>query len=573
MLDTMPSWQMLEVSSDQTHHLIDKEPAYMTRFLFVLKFHEPGLAAVKDLTGAFHINALGEPAYSNRFLQTFGFYEARAAVQDISGWYHILSNGSELYSSRWAWCGNYQQGHCTVKDLTGNFFHIDLHGQKSYAQNFCYAGDFHDGYAVVQNNKGFHTHIDFKGSLLHGKWFTDLDVYHKGFARAKDNLGWFHIDCLGLPIYEERYKNVEPFYNGIARVETTLGGIYRITEKGDVLEVLRRELEDEFHQASAELVSYWRFYTLQAGNEFQVFDHLPNKVSHLSKLIKLEESMALRLLRGLEEMGFVKVKDDEWECTNKGAFFKSEHPYSLKNAARLWKEEHLVCWSHLSDSLKRGVSAFQQLFGKKWFDFLKNNPEKNELYHSALAIYARQDYAAFSSSIDFDKHRSLMDVGGSTGALLIDILNKNSHLEGVLLDLPNVIQLVKIPAHLQERIRCISSDFFRDFPVLQVESVVLSRILHDWADEEAIKILEKIHSSLSDNPDNRLYILEKIQDEENANGSLLDLNMLVMTGGVERTLKDFKLLLAKTGFVLEEIKPLNQVSSILIVKRINSSFI
>lgn len=567
-MQTKAPWQELKVASDGTHHVIEKEPAYSARFLSVLKFHKPGLAPVKDESGAFHINVLGETAYSARFLQTFGFYEGRSAVQTLSGWCHIFPDGSFLYPHYFAWCGNYQEGYCTVKDGTGAFFHINLEGQKIYSQTFCYAGDFHDGSAVVQTEGGLHTHIDCKGLLLHGQWFIDLDVYHKGFARAKDKEGWFHIDMQGSPAYSQRYKNVEPFYNGIARVETKRGSLLLITEKGEKKEILRGDLEDEFHQVSAELVSYWRFYTLQAALELNIFDHLPKTANHLAKVLDIPETSAVKLLLALQELEFVDCLDNHtWICTSKGAFLKAEHSYSLKKAGLLWGKEHRISWENIMYSLKTGLPAFNKLFEKGWFQWLQDHPDQSKLYHEALSTYAKRDYHRFSSCVDLSSHKSLLDVGGATGALLIDVLTQNQQMKGFLLDLPNVIQLLDVPSHLKERVTPIEADFFEEWKAPKVESVVLSRVLHDWSDPEVLKILNKAHSVLSDNPDNRLYIVEKIQEEKSPDGALLDLNMLIMTGGVERSLKEFESLLKQAGFVLEQTKPLNEVSSVLIAKK------
>ena len=568
MLKTEEHWQGFETSSDRTHHLKNHQPAYSARFLSVLKFHAPGLASVKDASGAFHITPEGKAAYSHRFVETFGFYDGRAAVRSSAGWYHILCCGTELYSHRFAWCGNYQQQHCAVRDFEGHFFHIDREGKRIYSTAFRYVGDFRDGYAVIQNEQGLHTHIDFNGNALHGKWFVDLDVYHKGFARAKDEKGWFHIDRQGKAIYSAKYKNIEPFYNGIARVEAASGALYLITESGEIVQTLREmQEEDEFHQVSAALVSYWQYYTLQAANELQLFEYFPNSTKTLSDLGMISEEAMAKLLRALQEMGFVEMSADLWHVTTKGAFFHSQHPFSLKYASDLWSREHLTSWQYLLISLNTGCSAFEKIYGKKWFEWLSEHPEKNTLYHRALSNYAKRDYQDFCSIVDLSKHRSLLDVGGSVGTLLFDLLNRNAHLSGILLELESVIQLVEVPSPLTERTQLISANFFEAWPAFTAESAVLSRVLHDWADHEAVAILKKVHSVLSHNPDNRLYIIENILNKKNGHGALLDLNMLVMTGGTERTLEQFENLLRQAGFILETVNPLNQVSSILVAKK------
>ena len=222
-----------------SHHTVDGLAAYGARFLEVLKFHAPGLAPVRDASGAYHIAPDGSAAYDGRHVRTFGFYEGRAAVQSGDGWFHILPDGSALYPERYDWCGNFQDGRCPVRLSDSRYFHIKSDGAPAYRARYRYAGDFRDGYAVVQRSDGMHTHIDADGVPLHGRWFLDLDVFHKNHARARDAQGWHHVDTRGQPLYERRFQNVEPFYNGQARVEGFDGSLSVIDESGATLVGLR----------------------------------------------------------------------------------------------------------------------------------------------------------------------------------------------------------------------------------------------------------------------------------------------------------------------------------------------
>ncbi len=232
-------WQDLTVASDQTHHLKGVSPAYEARFEEVLKFHPPGLAAVRDTSGSYHIGPTGRPLYKERYVRTFGFYEGRAALQAHNGWFHIQTSGKPLYGERYAWCGNYQGGRCTVRCFEGAYLYLLPNGQVAYLERYRYAGDYRDGIAVVQREDGLHTHINLEGGQVHGRWFLDLDVFHKGYARARDAGGWHHIDLRGRPLYVRRFVTVEPFYNGQARVEDVDGSLLVINEVGDVIVRLR----------------------------------------------------------------------------------------------------------------------------------------------------------------------------------------------------------------------------------------------------------------------------------------------------------------------------------------------
>jgi hypothetical protein len=171
-----------------------------------------------------HINGLGEPAYTLRFRQTWGFYEGLASVEDERGWLHIGTDGSGLSPERYEWCGNFQEGRCPVRERGGGYFHITTGGAPAYAAKHRYAGDFREGFAVVRYaSDGLCGHIDGEGRAVHAGRFIDLDVYHKGHARARDERGWFHIDVAGRALYEARFAQLEAFYNGQAAAETPCG--------------------------------------------------------------------------------------------------------------------------------------------------------------------------------------------------------------------------------------------------------------------------------------------------------------------------------------------------------------
>ena len=218
------NWREALVAPDGTHHVVGGRPMYGQRFLSVQKFHPPGLAPVRDTSGAHHILPTGLPAYEPRFLATWGFYEGLAAARADDGWTHVRPDGSTLSSLRFAWCGNFQGGRCAVREASGEYLHLGTTGAPAYRERYRYVGDFREGRAVVLcGRRNLCTHVDGDGRLVHGRWFIDLDVFHKGFARARDSDGWFHVDARGVAAYPERYAAVEPFYNGTALAQTRHG--------------------------------------------------------------------------------------------------------------------------------------------------------------------------------------------------------------------------------------------------------------------------------------------------------------------------------------------------------------
>jgi hypothetical protein len=232
------NYQEIKVSPDNTHFLYKDKPIFDKKFIEVLKFHIPGLAPVKDDTGAYHIDTAGKSIYLERYNRTFGFYCNRAAVISGKNWFHINEKGERAYPQNYAWTGNFQENICTVRDFEDNYFHIDLQGNRVYPEIYLYAGDYKDGIACVKQQNGFVKHIDTSGNPLNDNEFLDLGVFHKNFATAKDKDGWFHIDKNGNEVYQQRYLAVEPFYNGFALVTTFDETKMIIDEQGEVVHTI-----------------------------------------------------------------------------------------------------------------------------------------------------------------------------------------------------------------------------------------------------------------------------------------------------------------------------------------------
>lgn len=554
------NWQEFSIAPDGTHHLDRGQPAYPQRFELVGKFHSPGLAPVRDGTGAYHIGPDGTATYSDRYHRTFGFYQEKAAVSDDTGWFHIGVKGDRLYDRRWAWCGNFQESRCVVRDINGEHFHITSDGTPAYRQRYAYAGDFRDGLAVVQRTDGLHTHITPTGTLQHQRWFWDLDVFHKGFARARDMSGWFHIDPQGIPAYDRRFAAIEPFYNGQSRVEDFEGGLWLINLSGEEIVQLRPPRNrDYFIEVSADLVSYWRSQTLSAAVELGIFDVLPALATDINSILPISRSE--RLLRALGELGYVYLSNkNRWELTEKGFILKQENNHSLAAAARMWGKEHYTAWTHLKYSLLSGKPGFDKQFGEPLFDWLARESKEITTYHQALSSYAKHDYAEVVELIDFGQHQTVLDVGGGSGELLWAI-GRSHECQLILLERPEVITRVQPPPEIGDRVELVSGNIFAHRQV-RADAIVLAKVLHDWDDSQAKLILARARENLQ--PSGYLYIIERVLESGAYDCGMLDLNMLVTTGGRERTLLEFQQLLKQTGWEMVRTIQLTSGLSVLL---------
>lgn len=228
-------WRDIKVSEMGNSFIYNDGILFNREYDEVLKFHNPGIAPVKDESGWYHIDINGVEIYKERYNRTFGFYFNRASVIDESLWFHINEKGERLYTENYNWTGNYQEKVCSVRNLKNQYFHIDIDGNAIYKAKYKFVGDFKDGYACVKQLNGFYKHIDKQGDFINNKEFLDLGVFHKNYAIAKDEKGWHHIDKLGIELYKERYTMIEPFYNGFAVVDSSNGGKKIIDEEGIIV--------------------------------------------------------------------------------------------------------------------------------------------------------------------------------------------------------------------------------------------------------------------------------------------------------------------------------------------------
>lgn len=548
------SWRNLHVSSCGTHHLDEHDqPAYLERFDEVLKFHAPGLAPVLRGGRAWHVRSDGSAAYDRRFLRTFGYYEGLAAVVAVDGWHHVTTDGSDAYPRRHAWCGNFQHGRCAVRDHDGAYFHITQRGEDAYRARWRYAGDYRDGVAVVQGDDGHSTHVRLDGSLLHERWFVDLDVFHKGFARARDEDGWMHVGLEGRPAYARRFHAVEPFYNGQARVERFDGALEVINETGDAVVELRPARRSEFASLSGDMVGFWRTQTIGAAVELGVIEALPATDEEVAERCGLHADGARRLLRALGELRLAARQGDQWTLTQRGELLRTEHALTLADAAVEYAGPFTTMWARLPDALRKSTAwTAPDVFGE-----VAHDETRRVGHHRMLRSYARHDYAEVCRALELRGDERVIDAGGGLGVLAQLIADAHPSVEVTVLERPEVVAM----APPGSRVRWRSGSLFQPWE-LAADAVVLSRVLHDWDDAQAVQILRHARAALPRG--GRLYVVEMLVPEGSVAGGLCDLHLLMATGGRERSAVHFGRLLAAAGFELAAVRRLPALPSVIV---------
>lgn len=552
------NWRNLQIAPCNTHHCDPSgNPVYDGRFDEVLKFHAPGIAPVRRGKEAWHIHANGSAVDKRRYARTFGYYEDRAAVTTPDGCHHITVDGQDAYTERYLWCGNYQDGRCTVRESNDRYLHINAAGRPVYIERWRYAGDYRDGVAVVQADNGRSTHIDLAGRKVHDRWFLDLDVYHKGFARARDETGWTHISPIGVPAYVRRFSNVEPFYNGQARVERFDGGLEIINEAGSTIVELRPASHSEFAALSADMVGFWKTQAIDASVNLGLIDVLPGLTEDLAWRCKLQPDRAARLLRALGELGLTFQEGKIWHLTTRGAYLRTDHPLTLADAAL----EYAGPFSQLWETLPKAMSDDKDWKAPDIFHEVAWDKIRLESHHRMLRSYARHDYPAVPLALGLRGTERLVDAGGGLGTMANLLLDTHPKLKVVVLDLPEVVEQAKSQHEDREGLEWQAADLFQPWSV-EANAVVLARVLHDWDDVSCHRILQHARAALS--PGDYIYVVETLVPEGGMAGGLCDIHLLMATGGQERTVSEYEQLLDSEGFELREVLNPTALPSVLV---------
>jgi hypothetical protein len=236
---------------------------------------------------------------------------------------------------------------------------------------------------------------------------------------------------------------------------------------------------------------------------------------------------------------------------------RSDVPNSMREFARfLAIPAASRSWEQLMHCVKTGETGLRKVFGvQSPFEYFKTHPEEQAIFDAAMTDNSRQSSPAVAQAYDFGKFRQLVDVAGGRGLLLGTILQHYPQLRGVLFDLPSVIA----GAHgtlasfgLDGRCQTVGGDFFQSVPE-GADAYILKHIIHDWDDERSVTILRNVRKAIDRS--GRLLVIEPViaPGNEPSFGKLLDLEMLVIPGGRERTAEEYRELFAAAGFQLAQI--------------------
>jgi hypothetical protein len=263
-----------------------------------------------------------------------------------------------------------------------------------------------------------------------------------------------------------------------------------------------------------------------------------------------------RVLRALASLGiFAERPDGRIENTPASEMLRSEVPGSVRDyVVFVGQPWHVAAYGELLHSLRTGQPAAERVLGKTVWEFLRSDAEAARIFNAGMTGIIAETAVAVRDAYDFAGVRTLVDVGGGHGMLLATVLAGNPALRGVLFDLPHVVDGAGETFErlgVRSRASIVGGDFFREVP--RGDAYVMSHIIHDWDDERSLAILGAIHRAAE--PGARLLLVETVIPPGNAPsfGKLLDLEMLALPGGLERTEAEYRALLRDAGFRLTRV--------------------
>lgn len=309
------------------------------------------------------------------------------------------------------------------------------------------------------------------------------------------------------------------------------------------------------------ITGFWTSCCIYAAAKLNIADHLKGKPQTADQLAEASHSDAAslyRVLRALSSVGVFKENEQhQFELTALGNTLQSDTPGSMKAMAIAQLGDHFNAWGNLMYSIKTGHIAFDQIEGMSVWKYYEMHPDEGVNFMKAMSELTGAVIQHVLPEYDFTNFQSIVDVGGGNGALLMAVLDKAPQARGIVFDEEYVVEETRrILEQKGYNNRCeTTAGSFFDFIPANADAYLMKMVLHDWNDQDCSKILTNCRKAMK--PGSRLLVLDAVIPEGNEPhpGKFMDINMLAMTGGRERTENEFSHLFAHAGLKLLRIIP------------------
>lgn len=281
----------------------------------------------------------------------------------------------------------------------------------------------------------------------------------------------------------------------------------------------------------------------------------PRPVSELAAVTGADPRVLNRLLRGLVPLGlFRRVEPDAYELTTVGQLLRTDVPGSLRQTAIMYGETIFRSFADIMHTVRTGRPSFEQAYGEEFYDYLNGHPDVAATFAAAMGS---EPVPVVLDEIDLSGVGTLVDIGGGDGGLLAELLGRHPHLRGVLFELPESVHAAGkrlAAAGLTDRAHLVAGNFFETAPG-GGDLYVLARVLHNWTDERAELLLRRVGAAMPTGA--RLLVLEKLLPDtiDTAAKAAIDLLMIGLLEGHDRTEGEYLALLDRAGFDVVRVLP------------------
>jgi len=284
----------------------------------------------------------------------------------------------------------------------------------------------------------------------------------------------------------------------------------------------------------------------------------PQPTEELAKKLRVNDTALYRILRLLASQEiFVETAARTFANNDLSNFLCSDVPGSLRSMGRFRGTDFVyLSFGEILHTIRTGEPGRAKVLGMDGWEYLERNPGTARIFDDAMTEISAVVAPSIASAYGFSKWESLMDVGGGNGLLLAAILRAHRSLRGVLADQQHVLKRARergfLSGPLEKRSSMQPCDLFRDIPK-GCRAYLMKSVIHDWNDEDAKKILSQCRRAVPKNGALLLVEFNLPEDNSPSRSKFVDVTMMVLTGGRERTIPEFSSLLTKSGFRLNDV--------------------
>jgi len=304
----------------------------------------------------------------------------------------------------------------------------------------------------------------------------------------------------------------------------------------------------------------WVTQCLNAAARLGIADHLadgPRTAEEVARRSGARAPSIFRLMRTLASLGVLtEPSSGKFGLSPMGQCLRTGVPGTLRDFAIAVNDHvHWSAWGRFADAVRTGEPMVREAVGMELWEYYAKHPEEGARFSAGMGNLSNLITPALVESYDFSRATKIVDVAGAHGVLLAEILRRNPKARGVLFDLPHVVKDARPVLEryqVADRVEIAPGDFFKEVPA-GGDVYLLKHIIHDWDDERAIQILKSVRAAMKPTGKVLIFELPIPPDNQPSPAQLMDMNMLVMLSGKERTEAEYGSLLEAAKLKLDRL--------------------